>query len=335
MTTGIHRHLVATIGRSARILPVLAALFAGGVAHAQTWPAPGKPVRIVVPFSPGGTTDLIGRVLAEQLAKSTGGQFIVDSKPGGGGAIGSMEVARAVGDGHTLLIGTSSTHSVAPAMNPKLRYDAVKDFTPLAHLADSDLIMLASRTIGVTNVKELLALARERPGYINYTSSGVGTIAHLYFEAFKAQAGVVLTHIPYKGTGGAIGDLTSGVVHLSLDAVATGAPHLTDGRLRGLATTGPHRSALTPNIEAVNETLKGFSVVYWFGLYGPKNMSPDLVQRINEEVTKVMKVPEMQQRYKAWAVEQGRGSAADFGAMVAADTARWSKLVKERNIKPD
>ena len=319
-----------------RGLPTLA-LAACGLAHAQAQaqsaPWPNKPVRIIVPFSPGGTTDLLARMLAQGLAQNTGQQFIAENKLGAGGSIAAVEVARSPADGSVLFVTTGSTHSIAPALNPNLRYHPVNDFTPLALLAESDLVWLASPSLPAKNIAELIALARAKPGTINYTSSGVGTIAHLVFEHFKQSAGIDMVHVPYKGTGGAIADLMSGVVQLSMDAVATGMPHTTEGRVRALATTGVKRSVLAPDLATINETLPGFSVLTWFGLYGPRGMSPELVQRIHEEVTKVMKSPEMLQRFKTWGTEPGRGTPADFAAMVAADTARWSKLAKERNIK--
>jgi len=319
-----------------RSLPVLLLAASGLVraqAQAQAQPWPNKPVRIVIPFSPGGTTDLLARLLAQGLAQNTGQQFVAENKLGAGGAIAAVEVARAPADGSVLFVTTGSTHSIAPALNPNLRYHPVNDFTPLAHLADSDLVWLASPSLPAKNIAELLALARAKPGSINYTSSGVGTAAHLVFEQFKQQTGVELTHIPYKGTGGAISDLMSGVVQLSLDAVATGLPHTSEGRLRALAVTGMKRSPLAPDVATINETVPGFSVVLWFGLYGPRGISPEVVQRIHDEVAKVMKSPETLQRFKAWGIEPGRGMPADFAAMVAADSARWAQLVKDRNIK--
>ena len=187
----------------------------------------------------------------------------------------------------------------------KLPYNTVTDFTPIAHLADSDLFVLAAPKLGVKNMAELLALGRSKPGYLNYTSSGIGTIAHLSFELLSAQTGVVMNHIPYKGTGSAIADLSSGVVHLSLDGVTTGIPHVNGGRVRGLATTGPRRSALLPDTPTVAETVPGFQVVSWFGLYGPRGMSPELTKRIHDEVAKVIQSPEMVQRFKAWASSPG------------------------------
>ncbi len=318
MTTHIHRRLMGTagtaflghsLGRALRWLPVLA-LAASGLVHAQAWPS--KPVRIVVPFSPGGTTDLLARVLGQQLSQNLGQQFVVDSKPGGGGSIGAVEAARAPADGYTLLLTTSSTHAVAPQ---GVAWNAI------------------ARN---KNAKEMLALARQKPGYLNYSSSGIGTIAHLTTEALKAQAGVFITHIPYKGTGQAIPDLMSGVVHLSWDALASGLPHAKEGRVRALAVSGPQRSPLAPEIPTIAESgVPGFSVLTWFGLYAPRGLPPALAQRINEEVNKVLRSPEMAARYVTWGIEAKIGSPADFATMVAKDAARWSRLATELKLKVD
>lgn len=310
---------------------VASTLVASGLAQAQTWPS--KPVRIVVPFAPGGTTDLLARVLGQALSQNLGQPFVVDSKPGASGSIGSVEVARAPGDGYTLLLTTSSTHAVAPAMSSNLRYKPIEDFTPIAHLADSQLVLLGSPTIDAKNAKDLIALARQKPGQLNYSSSGVGTIAHLTTEALKNQAGVFITHIPYKGSGQAIPDLMNGAVHITWDALASGLPHAKEGRVRALAVSGPQRSPLAPEIPTVAESgVPGFSVVTWFGLYAPRGVPPALAQRINEEVNKVLRSPEMAARYVTWGIEARIGSPADFAAMVTKDVARWSNMVKEAKL---
>ncbi|MEY4099047.1 MAG: hypothetical protein RL300_218 [Pseudomonadota bacterium] len=315
-------------------LLVVFTMMATGLAHAQTWPT--KPVHIVVPFAPGGTTDLLARVLGQALSQNLGQPFVIDSKPGGSGAIGSMEVARAPADGYTLLLTTSSTHAVAPALSSNLRYNPIEDFTPIAHLADSQLLMLGSPSMNAKTATEMLALARQKPGQLNYTSSGVGTISHLVTEAMKVQAGVFITHIPYRGTGQAIPDLVSGAVQISWDVMATGLAHVREGRLRGLAVSGAQRSPLAPEIPTLAESgLPGFSVVSWFGLYAPRGLPPALVQRINEEVNKVLRSPEMAARYVTWGIEAKIGSPADFAAMVVKDKERWSKLVKDIKLKVD
>jgi tripartite-type tricarboxylate transporter receptor subunit TctC len=309
----------------------LVALVAPDVAIAQAWPT--KPVRFLVGFSPGATTDLLARLFAKQLSQNTGQPFVVESKLGAGGAIAAQEVVRAQPDGYTLLVTTTSTHSVAPAMSTKLPYNTVTDFTPIAHLADSPLVMLASPTIGVKNVAELIALARAKPDSLNYSSSGVGTLGHLTTEAFKAQAGISMTHVPYKGSAQAIPDLMNGVVQITWDSIGTGLGPAKDGRVRALAVSGPRRSPLAPDLPAIAETVQGFSVVFWFGLYGPAGMSPQLTLRINEEVNKVLRSPEIVARFAELGIEAGRGSPVEFAAMVASDTARWTRVVSENKIK--
>jgi tripartite-type tricarboxylate transporter receptor subunit TctC len=313
-------------------LPILA-LATCGLAQAQAWPS--KPVRIVVPVSVGGTTDLIARMLGEALTHATGQPVIVDNKAGASGAIGSAEVARATPDGYTLLIGTSSTHAIAPHVT-KLPYKVAEDFTPIAFLAESNNILLVSPTIPAKNLKELLALAREKPGYLNFASSGIGSWAHLTFELLATQAGVSFTHVPYKGTGSSIVDLTSGTVHMALDAIPSALPHVKQGRARALAVTGAHRSSIAPDIPTIAEAgVPGVETLSWFGLYGPKGMSPEIARRINEQVNKVLQSKEMISKFQGLGIEPGRGSPSDFGTMVANDSARWGRLVKERNIKVD
>jgi tripartite-type tricarboxylate transporter receptor subunit TctC len=312
------------------------ALLASSLVQAQTQAWPTKPVRLVVPVSPGGTTDLLARVLGEALQKSTGQAFVVDGKPGAAGALGSIEVARAPADGYTLLVATSSTHAVAPAMSNTLRYDPVGDFTPIALLAEANNLLLVSPSVPAKNMTELLQTIRSKPGQLNYVSSGIGSFGHLIFELFKLESNTFITHIPYKGTGATIPDLVSGQVHLAVDAIPSGLPHVKDGRVKALAVTGPRRSALAPEIPTIAESgLPRFAVLSWFGLYAPKALAPDLQKRINAEVVKVLNTPEMTARFANLGIEPGRGSPADFAAMVAADRARWTDLVKQRNIKAD
>ncbi len=323
------------IGKALRWLPVVA-LAACGVAQAQTAAWPNKPVRLVVPVAAGGTTDLLAREVGQALSKSLGQQFVVDGKPGAAGSIGSIEVARAPADGYTLLVATSSTHAVAPAISSNLRYNPVEDFTPIGLLAEANNLLLVSPSVPAKSMPELLAFARGKPGFLNYASSGNGSFGHLVFELFKGEAGVFLTHIPYKGTAAAIPDMVAGSMHLAVDALPSALPHVKDGRLKGLAVTGPRRSALAPDIPTIAEAgLPNFQVLSWFGLYAPRGLPPELQRRINEELNKVMRSPEIAARFAQLGIEPGRGTAAEFAAMVAADTARWTRLAKERNIKAE
>ena len=315
-----------------RCLPVLALALCSQVHAQQAWP--GKPVRIVVPFSVGGTTDLLARMVGQALSKNTGQSFIIDNRTGAGGSIGSAEVSRAAPDGYTLLLTTASTHSVAPVLN-KLPYNTVTDFTPISHLADADLVILASPGLGIKNVAELLDLARKKPGALNYSTNGIGTISHLAFELLSVQTGISMVSVPYKGSGSAIADVSSGVVQMQMDVPATAITHINSGRVRAIATTGPRRSSMLPDVQTVAESVPGYASVSWFGIYGPRGMSPELTQRIHAAVSKVIESPEMLERLKSMGLEPGRGTAADFAAMVAADSARWGRVVKERNIKVD
>lgn len=319
-----------SLGRVLRWLPALAVAVTG-LAQAQ-WPT--KPVRLVVPVSAGGATDQLARMIGHSLSQNLGQPFVVDVKPGAAGAIGAVEVARAPADGYTLLVATSSTHAVAPALSTQLRYNAVDDFTPIGLLAEANNLLIRSPSVPVKDLKELLALAREKPGYLNYVSAGPGSFAHLTFEYFMARSGVVLTHVPYKGVSAAIPDMIAGSVHLGAESLSTALPNVKEGRLRGLAVTGLRRSPLAPEIPTVAEAgVPGFSVVSWFGLYAPRGLPPELALRINEEVNRVLRSPEMVARFANLGIDPGSGSPVQFAAMVAEDTARWSRHAKETKIK--
>lgn len=309
----------------------LLASFAGA-AHAQAWPS--KPVRIVVPFSPGGTADFLARIMGEALQKSTGQPFVIDSKPGAGGAIAATEVMRSPADGYTLLLATSSTHSVAPAVRKELAYDAIKDFTPITLLADANNVLLVSPTLGVKSMAELVALAKQKPGVLNYSSGGIGTQNHLAFELLKATAGIEMTHVPYRGTSASINDLVGGAVQMTWDSLPTAMPHVKAGKVLGLALSGARRSPLAPEIPTVGETVKGFVNTTWYGVYGPKGMPAELALRINQEINKVLRQPDMVARFQtSLGSDPAHTTPAEFAAVAAAERERWSRLVRERNIK--
>ncbi len=302
---------------------------------AQTYPA--KPIRLVVPFPAGGATDLLARSISQRLTQQLGQTVLVDNKAGAGGAIGSLDVAKAAADGYTLLIATSSTHSIGPHLSASLPYNTVTDFTPIAHVANATNVVLVPLTLPVSSVKELIAYAKARPGQLNYASSGNGTIVHLTSEAFKSQAGVFITHIPYRGTALAIPDLVSNKVQLLFDSVVSGMPHVKDGKLKALAVTGSKRSALAPELPTVSESgLPGFESTTWFGIYAPKGLSADLTARLNSEFNKAMQSADVQERLARLGAEPvGNSSADQFAAMVKADSARWGRIVADRKITLD
>src|SRR5687768_8950394 len=228
-----------------------AALFAPAV-HSQTFPA--KPIRLVVPFPAGGATDIFARAVSQKLGEKLGTTIVVDNKPGAGGTIGSDLVAKAPADGYTLLLATSSTHSIGPSFGNKLPYDAVADFTPIAHVGNAPSIMVVPNNAPAKTVKEWIDYARKNPGKLNYASSGNGTVVHLTSEYFKAQTGLFLVHIPYRGTALSIPDLVSGKVDLLFDSLPSGLPHVKEGRLRALGITSLKRSPLLPELPAISET---------------------------------------------------------------------------------
>lgn len=311
----------------------VASLIATSVAsQAQVWPE--RPVRLVVPFPAGGATDSIARVIAQRVSKDIGQQIVVDNRAGAGGTIGTAEVAKAAPDAYTLLLTTSSTHAISLHLTSKLPYDAVKDFTPIAHLADAASVLLVTPSLPVKTMAELIAYAKKHPGELNYASSGNGTIVHLTTEAFKAQAGVFITHVPYKGTALAIPDIVAGSVQVLFDAIPSGMPHVKNGRLRALAVTGDKRSALVPELPTVAEAgLAGFSSVTWFGLYAPRGMKADLVVRVHEAFEKAAQAPDVVQSLAKLGVEPAPlGTPAQFAAMVAADSQHWAHIIRERKI---
>ena len=315
-----------------RLLAVASLIAASAAAQAQAWPE--RPVRLVVPFPAGGATDLVARVIAQRLSKDIGQQVIVDNKAGAGGTIGSAEAAKASADGYTLLLTTSSTHAISPHLMPRLPYDPIKDFTPVAHLADAASVLLVTPSLPVKTVAELIAYAKTHPGQLNYASSGNGTIVHLTTEAFKAQAGVFITHVPYKGTALAIPDVIAGSVQVLIDAIPSGMPHVKSGRLRALAVTGDKRSALAPELPTVAEAgLPGFSSVTWFGLYAPRGMKAELVLRVHDAFEKAARAPDVVESLARLGVEPAPiGSPAQFAAMVSADSQHWARIIRERKI---
>lgn len=310
----------------------LAAALALGAAMPAALAQSSKPIRLVVPFPAGGATDLFARTLSQKMGERLGTSIVIDNKPGAGGSLGSDMAAKATADGQTLLFTTTSTHSIGPAIGAKLPYDTVRDFTPIAHVGNAPSIMLVPNSSPAKTVKEWIEYAKKNPGKLNYASSGNGTIVQLTAELFKAQAGVFVTHIPYKGTGLAIPDLVAGQLDVLFDSLPTGMPHVRDGRLRALAVTTLKRTPLAPDLPPVADTLPGFESSTWFGLYGPKGLPAEVVNRVSTAANQALSDPEVRAKLTTLGIEPVTSTPAQFAKMVADDQAKWKRIIAERKI---
>ena len=302
-------------------------------AQAQTYPH--KPVRLIVPFPAGGATDLFARSLSQKLGEKLGQPMVVENRPGAGGTLGSDLAAKAVPDGYSLLLSTSSTHSIGPNLNPRMPYDAVKDFTPISQVGNAPSIMLVPNSSPAKTVKEWIDYAKKNPGRLNYASSGNGTIVQLTAELFKAQADLFVVHIPYKGTALAIPDLVSGKVDVLFDSLPTGLPHVRDGRLRALGVTTLKPTPLAPGVPPIADVLPGYESNTWFGLFGPKGLPPEVVTRVNTAANQVLQAPEVIDKLQRLGIEPVGGTPAQFTTMLARESAKWKKTITERKITLD
>ncbi|HET9733791.1 MAG TPA: tripartite tricarboxylate transporter substrate binding protein [Burkholderiales bacterium] len=313
-----------------RLLLALCLAVSLGAAHAQY---PNRPVKLVVPFPPAGATDIVGRIVAQKLGEQMGQSVVVENKPGAGGSIGSDLVAKSAPDGYTLLMATSSTHSIGPVLQ-KLPYDPLKDFAPITHVANVPNVLVVSPVLPVTSVKELIAYAKARPGQLNFASSGVGTIVHLNGELFKMLAGVDLVHVPYKGTALSIPDVANGSVAMLFDSLASVQPHIKSGRVRPIAVNAQKRSALLPEIPTLAEAgMPAFDRYTWFGMFAPAGTPRDIVTRVNAEVATALKAPDLLERFAAAGAEAVGSTPEQFVERIKSDAAKWAEVIKAANVK--
>ncbi|GAA4357057.1 tripartite tricarboxylate transporter substrate binding protein [Variovorax defluvii] len=317
-------------------------LLAAGPALAQdAWPS--KPVRIVVPFAPGGTTDILARAVAPELSKALGQQFIVDNRAGAGGNVGADIVAKAPNDGYTLLMGTVGTHGINRALYPKLPYDPIKDFAPITLVAAVPNVMEMNvdkaKALNINNVADFVKYAKANPGKLNMASSGSGTSIHLAGELFKTMTGSFMTHIPYRGSGPALLDLVGGNADVMFDNLPSSMQQIKAGKLKALAVTSAQRSPALPDVPTVEEaggpSLKGYEASSWFGLLAPAGTPPEIVNRIQQEVAKSLGTPAIKEKLVAQGAIPSGNTPAQFAKLIDSEHAKWAKVVKASGAKVD
>lgn len=313
-----------------RRLCALLSLILVATAHAQY---PVKPVRMVIPFPPGGATDIVGRVVGQKLSERWGQPVVVENRPGAGGTIGSDAVAKSAADGYTLLVATTSTHAVGPVLQ-KLPYDALADFTPITLLAHSPNVLVVSPQLGTATVREVIAAAKAKPGSLSFASSGNGTITHLTGELFRLMAGLDLLHVPYKGTALSIPDIAGNRVSMLFDNIVSAQPHIRSGSVKPLAVTTTKRAALMPELPTMAESgVPGFESSAWFGLFGPAGLPADIRTRVHEAALAALNAPDAKERLLAAGADPAGDAGDDFVRQIRADMARWAQVVKAANVK--
>jgi tripartite-type tricarboxylate transporter receptor subunit TctC len=323
---------MARILQCAALAAVLALIAAG--AAAQNYPT--KPIRLVVPFPPGGTTDILAREVGQRLSASLGQTVVIDNRPGAGGNIGAELVAKSAPDGYTLLMCTVSTHAINPNLYAKLPYDHVADFAPVILVASVPNVLEVTPSLPVNSVADLIKLAKEKPGQINFASSGSGTSIHLSGELFKTMAGVDMTHVPYKGSAPALTDLIGGQVQVMFDNLPSSLPQIKAGKLRAIAVTSAQRAPALPNVPTIAESgLPGFEATSWFGVVAPAGTPPAIVARLNADLNQWLQTPEAREKLLAQGAAAAGGSPEQFAAYIRAETEKWAKVVKASGAKVD
>ncbi|MCE2946365.1 MAG: tripartite tricarboxylate transporter substrate binding protein [bacterium] len=317
---------------SPRLLPAAILLLPwAGSALAQAWPA--KTVRIVVPFTAGGTTDIIARLISARLSEALGQQFIVDNRAGVGGVLGMDIVAKAPPDGYTVVLGSTSSTAVNVGLYPKMPYDPLKDLAPIMQVATGPYVLAVHPALPAKDVAQLIALARARPGQLNFGSSGNGTALHLTAELLKSMTGTQMVHVPYKGASAAMPDLLSGQTQFMFSDMPLFAPHVKAGRLRVLAVTTARRSSVLPDLPPIADTVPGYEATSWYGFMAPAGTPREIIARFNAEVTKVLKLQDIRDRYRDLGIEPVSGTPEQFGAYIASEIRRWGAVIKSADVK--
>lgn len=315
-------------------------LIAPGVFAQAAWPS-AKPVKIIVPFSPGGTTDILGRLMATELSKAFNQPFVVENRTGAGGNIGADAVAKSPADGYTLLLGTVGTHAINKALYAKMPYDSEKDFAPITLVAGVPNVMVMNTdkaaSLGIKNVADFIRYARANPGKLSMASAGNGTSIHLAGELFKSMTGTFMPHIPYRGSGPAMLDLVGGNVDVMFDNLPSALPQIKGGKINALGVTSAQRSAALPDVPTIEQAgpVKGYEASSWFGLLAPAGTSPDIVARIQKEVAKSLGTPAVKEKLLAQGAVPGGDTPQQFNAFITAEHKKWARVVKDSGAKVD
>jgi len=296
---------------------------------------PQRAIRLIVPFPPGGAGDILGRMLSPKLGEALGQQIVVDNRGGGAQVIATQLTAKALADGYTVML-ASTTHGVNPGLQKKLPYDSLKDFTPITQIAESPILFVAHPSLGVSNIQELVALAKSRPGRIDYASPGAGTGGHMAVELLKRMAAIDMTHVPYKGSGPALIDVIAGHVPVICVSPLPVLPHVKSGKLRGLATTGRVRARVAPELPTVAESgVPGYQANLWYALLGPAGIPQPVVNRLHAETSKVLKRSEISDQLLAMGAEPVGNTPQELAKHLRSEIDRWTKLIREANLRAD
>lgn len=318
--------------RNAALAGLLALLPLAGMA--DTWPA--KPIRMIVPFPAGGGTDILARDVTHKIATSAQWTFVVDNKPGSGGNLGIDTAAKAPADGYSLVIGQTSNLAINPTLYGKLPYNPITDLTPIGLIGEAPLVLVVASNSPYRTLADVVQAAKAQPAFLNYATSGNGTVAHLATELFQREAGIKLTHVPYKGASQGLTDVIGGQVHLYVSSVPTLIGHIKNGKLRALAVTSLHRVDDLPQVPSIAESgYKGFEAVTWFGVLGPARLSPAVVSSVNAELNKALNTPELRQKLEDQGLTVRPSTSDQFGKLIRSDIDKWGRVVKESGAKAD
>ena len=312
---------------------VVALLVAAGAVHAQDWPA--KPVRFVVPFPPGGTTDILARLVGQQLTEALGQTFVIDNRGGAGGNIGAAEVAKAAPDGYTIMMGTPGTQAINQFIYTKMPYDTEKDFAPVSFVARVPNVLVVHPGVGVKTLQELIKYARANPGKLNSASPGAGTTGHLSLELFNTMAGVKIQHVPYKGSGPALNDLIGGQVQMTIDNLPSAMPHIQAGKLVAVAVTTDQKVAALPDVPTVASVVPGYEASSWFVVMAPARTPEPVIRKLSGEIDKILKKPAVLDRMKTLGAEPVGGTPEQLAKHLAVETRKWRDVARASGAKLD